>query len=128
MVISTGKAQASGNVSENWFQEHLNWTILFVFVLTLPLSNVITNINMGINNNGVISSLLLLILRLPFYVWILHIKKRSYWWLILLVVLGSDVLVNHIDFLLLILLKNKRGKSFDPAFISWLNWQFPVNQ
>lgn len=69
---------------KGWFQRHLNWTAVMIWVLLLPLSVVIADI-IGIPIDIIILAVPILII-LPLTGWALKQKNRSLWWLLLFII------------------------------------------
>lgn len=61
----------------NWFQRHLNWTMILTALAWYILA--------GIEGSG-IGWLIGLVVCFPIYGWILSQKRRSLWWLLILFV------------------------------------------
>jgi hypothetical protein len=69
---------------KGWFQRHLNWTVVMIWVLLLPLAVVIADI-IGIPVDIIILVVPLIII-LPLTGWALKQKDRSLWWLLLFII------------------------------------------
>lgn len=67
-----------------WFQRHLNWTVVMIWVLLLPLSVTIADI-IGIPVDA-ISLIVPIVIILPLTGWALKQKNRSLWWLLLFII------------------------------------------
>ena len=81
----------------NWFNEHLNWLYIFVFVIALIILAIV-----GFVQNNVIGYLAFLVLNLLGGGWVLWKKGQSLWYLVLVGLI-------YIAFPFVVLLsKNKR--------------------
>jgi hypothetical protein len=69
---------------KGWFQRHLNWTVVMIWVLLLPLSVIIADI-IGIPVDIIYLGVPILII-LPLTGWALKQKNRSLWWLLLFII------------------------------------------
>jgi len=69
---------------KGWFQRHLNWTVVIIWVLLLPLCVIIADI-IGIPIDIIILVVPILII-LPLTGWALKQKNRSLWWLLLFII------------------------------------------
>jgi len=69
---------------KGWFQRHLNWTVVIIWVLLLPLCVIIADI-IGIPIDIIIFVVPILII-LPLTGWALKQKNRSLWWLLLFII------------------------------------------
>jgi hypothetical protein len=69
---------------KGWFQRHLNWTAVIIWVLLLPLCVIIADI-IGIPIDIIILLVPILII-LPLTGWALKKKNRSLWWLLLFII------------------------------------------
>ena len=70
--------------SKDWFQRHLNWTVVLLWVLVLPLAIPLGDI-LGISVDA-ISLLVPIVIILPLTGWALKQKNRSLWWLLLFII------------------------------------------
>lgn len=67
-----------------WFQRHLNWTMVFIWVLIHPVALIIGDM-LGISLD-LLYLMVPIIVILPLSGWTLKQKKRSLWWLLLFII------------------------------------------
>ena len=82
LLESDGERPAK--LGQDWFQRHLNWTVIMLWVLLFPFANIIGDI-LGISV-GVISLIVPIFIILPLTGWALNQKNRSLWWLSIFII------------------------------------------
>ena len=70
------------NIRCNWFEQHLNWTLFFAWLLLLATVSIATSATLANTDFAVIAIWIVLLLFIGVEIWVLVQKKRSGWWLL----------------------------------------------
>ncbi len=70
------------DIRHNWFEQHLNWTLFFVWLLLLATVSIATSATLVNTDFAVIAIWIVLLLFIGVEIWVLVQKKRSGWWLL----------------------------------------------
>ena len=84
MVIVAAGASIREAQGMNWFQRHLNWTWVFVYLIWLPLNA----------SENVVARLVTAVFLLIVSGWVIKQKGRSLWWILLTIVFSPLWLSN----------------------------------